>query len=65
MLVRGGWVDPGSDLDRAGSYGYYWASVVHSSSFAYNLIFHSNSVIPSDFFSRYDGFSIRCVALGG
>ena len=65
MFVRGGWVDPGYNLNRAGNYGYYWSSVGRDSSLAYYLGFSSGVVLPSYGPSRYYGQSVRCVALGG
>ena len=65
MFVRGGGVNPGDALGYAGDYGYYWSSVGRDSSLAYYLGFSSGLVLPSYGPSRYLGFSIRCVALGG
>ena len=65
MFVRGGDVNPGRYLDLAGYYGFYWSSVGRSSSGAYDLIFDSGFVTPSNYGTRYVGFSVRCVALGG
>ena len=64
-FVRGGRVNPGSYLNDAGSSGYYWSSVGRSSSNAYNLNFNSGNVNPSNNNNRYNGQSVRCVALGG
>ena len=65
MFVRGGRVAPGDYLGGAGFNGYYWSSVGRSSSGAYYLYFFSGGVSPSSNDSRYRGFSLRCVALGG
>ena len=65
MFVRGGFAIPGRYLDYAGLEGDYWSSVGSSSSNAYYLHFVSGGVNPSDFANRYNGFSVRCVALGG
>ena len=65
MFVRGGYVNPGYVLYNAGRYGYYWSSVGRDSSLAYYLGFSSGLVLPSYGLSRYSGFSVRCVALGG
>ena len=66
MFVRGGAVNPGHYLDGAGGDGLYWSSVGRSSSIAYSLSFYSGRVYPSsDYGTRYFGFSLRCVALGG
>ena len=65
MFVRGGYVNPGYFLYRAGYGGYYWSSVGRSSSSAYGLDFYSGNIYPSNGYGRYFGHSIRCVALGG
>ena len=65
MFVRGGYVSPGNILYNAGDLGYYWSSVGRSSSRAYDLTFGPYGVGPSDYYYRYVGFSVRCVALGG
>ena len=64
MFVRGGSGNPGYYLDFAGSYGYYWSSVGRNSSYAYYLYFSPGRVYPSNYYARYFGFSVRCVALG-
>ncbi|MDE7356288.1 MAG: fibrobacter succinogenes major paralogous domain-containing protein, partial [Rikenellaceae bacterium] len=48
-------------LGNAGTWGYYWSSVVYSSSRAYNLYFSSSSVDPQDGWSKRYGLSVRCV----
>ena len=65
MFVRGGYVYSGNYLSGAGNDGDYWSSVGRSSSRAYYLLFYSGSVTPSANDTRYYGFSVRCVALGG
>ena len=64
MFVRGGYVRPGYYLNVAGDVGYYWSPVGRNSSNAYGLAFDSG-VGPSGYYYRYNGQSIRCVALGG
>ena len=64
MFVRSGDVGPGDFLYYAGYYGRYWSSVGRSSSGAYDLYFYSGNVNPSVSNYRYNGFSVRCVALG-
>ena len=49
-------------LNNVGSDGYYWSRTATSSTRAYGLYFNSSDVYPADFNSRYDGFSVRCVA---
>ena len=53
-----------SDLDGAGSYGYYWSSSLFTcySRNACNLLFCSDYVYP-DNHRRYDGLSVRPVRL--
>ena len=65
MFVQGGGVYPGDSLDDAGSFGIYWSSVGRNSSSAYLLDFYLGRVYPSSSDSRYRGYSVRCVALGG
>ena len=52
----------GSSVSSRGSYGYYWSKSAGSSSSAYNLLFGSSYVLPSNDFSKYYGFSVRCLA---
>ena len=65
MFVRGGDVGPGDYLDGAGNYGVYWSSVGYYSYSAYYLYFSPYGVRPSYDDARYNGFSVRCVALSG
>ena len=65
MFVRGGYVSPGNVLDYAGDGGYWWSSVGGNSNSAYGLSFYSGGVYPSLGYTRYYGFSLRYVALGG
>ena len=65
MFVRGGYAIPGNYLYYAGDRSYYWSSVGLSSSTAYILTFRSAVVFPSGDGYRYNGQSVRCVALGG
>ena len=63
FFARGGYVSSGSPYLQD-SYGYYWSSRANSNSnYAYFLYFRSSYVGPSDYFDRYFGFSVRCVAL--
>ena len=63
FFVRSGYVSPLDEyLYYAGRGGYHLSSVATSSSYAYNLSFVSNSVIPSGSTNRYIGLSVRCVA---
>ena len=65
MFVRGSIVFPGEGLYSAGDDGYYWSSVSRNSDRAYNLYFNSGLVSLSSHNDRHQGFSVRCVALGG
>ena len=65
MFVRGGYVHPGRYLNTAGGEGNYWSSVGRGSAYAYYLLFNSGGVVPSYYYARYGGFSVRRVALGG
>ena len=60
-FVRSGYV-LSSQQYSAGNNGNYWSSSVDSSSGAYDLYFSSSYVNPTNDLSRYDGFSVRCVA---
>lgn len=46
----------------AGSYGYYWSSLVSSTTSAYNLYFFSATVYTRTSRNRSYGNSLRCVA---
>ena len=64
FFVRGGYINPSSTSKfiDAGQLGYYWSSRAYSSTgFAFNLYFGSSYVYPSDYTSRYYGFSLRCL----
>ena len=52
----------GSILRSPGVYGSYWSSTVNSSDSAYDLLFNSSNVWPSNSGNRYVGWSIRCIA---
>ncbi len=56
-----------STLYNVGIVGYYWLRTAYSSNNAYALFFNSSYVDPAYNNGRYDGFSVRCVAvsLGG
>ena len=65
MFVRGGYVDPGDILGGASLAGFYWSSVSYNNHYTYYLTFNSSSILPSYNNYRYNGYSIRCAALGG
>ena len=60
-FVRGGNVNS-SSLNGSGYGGYCWSSTVYNSSYAYNLNFDSSGVSPANYNSRYNGWSVRCIA---
>ena len=62
-LLRGGYLG-NSSLGNAGSHGRYWSSTPDSFSFAYFLGFFSGGIDASRSYSRYGGYSVRCVAAG-
>jgi len=49
-------------INYAGSYGFYWSSLVSSTTLAYYLGFYSATVNTRGSSSRSYGFSVRCVA---
>ena len=65
MFVRGGYVRSGNYLSYAGDTGSYRSSVGNYSDYAYYLDFDSGGANPSVLSTRFYGYSIRCVALGG
>ncbi len=54
-------------LGDVGGQGDYWSRTIYSgdSQQAYRLVYNRVGIDPSHYYARYDGFSIRCVALGG
>ncbi len=52
----------GSSVDSRGSNGSYWSKSAYNSYFAYYLSFYSSGVRPSDYYNKYAGFSVRCLA---
>ena len=66
MFVRGGYVYPGADLlYSAGHYGNYWTSSAYDKDSAFFESIDGYGLLPSDYYARYFGQSLRCVALGG
>jgi len=51
-----------SSLNTVRSISYYWSRTASSSDNAYLLVFNNSTVSPANSYSRYVGFSIRCVA---
>ncbi|MBR2994266.1 hypothetical protein IKF43_02665 [Candidatus Saccharibacteria bacterium] len=60
-FVRSGYVYNGSLISSAIG-GYYWSSAVGSTSGAFNLFFTSGIVNPANYYNRYRGWSVRCLA---
>jgi uncharacterized protein (TIGR02145 family)/prepilin-type N-terminal cleavage/methylation domain-containing protein len=58
---RGG--DWNSGFYNQGSVGLYWSSSQNSATFAYGLNFSSTNVNPADYYNKYFGFAVRCVAI--
>ena len=51
----------GTTLDYRGSYGYYWASTLYSSTNGRILYFRASGVLPQGYDMRFNGFSVRPV----
>ena len=58
-LARSGRIDDGSPINTGS--GYYWSSTIYNSEYARGLVFSSSGVGPEYSYSRYSGFSVRCV----
>lgn len=46
-----------------GSYGRFWSSTVNNANNAYYLHLNSSDVSPAVDYYKYDGFSVRCMAI--
>ena len=51
-----------SSRSYQGSYGYYWSSTVNSDDSAYDLGLSASNVYPANYYGKYGGFSVRCIA---
>ena len=51
----------GTTLYNRGSYGYYWASTLYSSTNGRSLYFNSSFVYPQNSYDRFLGFTVRPV----
>ena len=55
----------GTSVSSAGSGGYYWSSTAYTTANitgdAYSVYFSSRNLYPEDYYSRYDGYSVRLV----
>ena len=65
MFVRGGYVYSDNYLNRAGFDGNHWSSIGFYDAIAYALYFSLSNIVPAYNHTRYLGFPVRCVALGG
>ena len=52
----------GSSTYPQGRYGRYWSSTARNANLAHSLNLTSSDVSPAGNFSKYGGFSVRCVA---
>ena len=50
-------------FNNQGSYGYYWSISQYSSTSARSLYLGSTLVYPAYYSYKYNGFSVRCIAL--
>ena len=57
-----GYVYYGSVLGQ-GSRGDFWSSTVYSANVAYYLYLSSSVVDPANYYDKYVGFSVRCMAI--
>ncbi|MBR2658307.1 hypothetical protein IKD57_00180, partial [Candidatus Saccharibacteria bacterium] len=51
-----------SDSQYDASNGYYWSASVVNANRAYNMYYYTGSVNSQNSYSKYIGFSVRCVA---
>ena len=55
-----------SSASSRGSYGIYWSSTANNANYSYDLYLYSSFVFPgTSSYSRYYGFTARCVASPG
>ena len=49
---------------KGGTLGYYWSSSLYTSNSynAYNLVFYSSNIDPSNYMCRYSGYTVRPVS---
>ena len=52
----------GSSTYYQGSNGNYWSSTAYNANNAYNLILNSSTALTGNYFNKYYGYSVRCVA---
>lgn len=52
----------GGSLGDSGSYGYWWSSTASDTTYRYNLLYNTSNGLRSGYnYSRYNGYSVRCV----
>ena len=51
----------GTVLYNRGSFGYYWSASLYSQTYGYYLHFNASGVHPANYYTRFDGFSVRAV----
>ena len=65
--LRGDVLDPRLNLKKDSDgdyYGRYWSSTAYSSAaYAYYLTYHTTFVYPQNYYNKYNGFNVRCVAV--
>ena len=54
--------DFSANLINTGSAGYYWSSTTYNSCTAYYMYIDSSRVEPRNPYTRYHGFTVRCIA---
>lgn len=50
-------------VTNQGTNGYYWSATQNSNTYAHALLFASTSVSATTYSIKYNGFSVRCVAV--
>jgi len=61
-LKANGWKDNNGSLNDSGTYGYWWSSTAHRTTYRYFLYYNtSNGLNSGSGYYRDFGFSVRCV----
>lgn len=61
LAQRGGYWEVYFSLQ--GSNGYYWSSTQYSAASAYSLYFYSTVANPTNFYYKFYGLAVRCIAV--
>lgn len=62
-FTLGGFIwNDGDGFGNKGSSGRYWSSTASNANYAYSLSFNSSGVYPANNYSKYSGYSVRCVS---